>query len=345
MTDFPRVLLAANFEPGALGVSYAAAFRRIGCSVQCVEIDDPLLPRMPYTIASRAAHRLTKPVAMVLANLVLLRKGALFDPDLVLILKGNFIAPSTVSRLRRDSHAVLANFNPDSPFNPGVSSRWVVEAIPSYDLHLTWSRGLMPKVETAGAAAVRFLPFARDPDSFRPISTSESAYKAGIVFVGTASPEREEWVSALTDFDLAVWGHRWHRWASRQNHRAFWRGRAAVGADFCKATHGAAICLNLLRPQNAGEHNMRTFEIPACRGFMLTQRSRGQAEFFEEGVSMACFGDASEMREQVGRYLLDSRARQRIAEAGHEVVRPHTYDARALEVISEVKRMRSQVDV
>src|SRR5207247_9449887 len=45
------------------------------------------------------------------------------------------------------------------------------------------------------------------------------------------------------------------------------------GNELSNVTFSSTVCLNLLRSQNAGAHNMRTFEIPSMGGLMLTTRS------------------------------------------------------------------------
>ena len=64
-------------------------------------------------------------------------------------------------------------------------------------------------------------------------------------------------------------------------------GPHIYGKDIFKLMNRSAISLNILRKQNYSEHNMRTFEIPANNGLMLTTRSNEQNKFFKE--NKACF--------------------------------------------------------
>ena len=71
---------------------------------------------------------------------------------------------------------------------------------------------------------------------------------------------------------------------------------------------------------------MRTFEVPGCGGFLLTERSEEQLEFFEEGKEIACFSTPEELREKIEFYLPRDELRRKMAEAAHKkVAEGHTY--------------------
>ena len=85
---------------------------------------------------------------------------------------------------------------------------------------------------------------------------------------------------------------------------------------------------------------MRTFEVPGCGGFLLTQCSEEQCEFFEEGKEIACFSSAEELREKIEYYLSHEEERKKMAKAAYGKVKNHTYLHRAkriLEVYEELK--------
>src|SRR5207247_5410781 len=100
-----------------------------------------------------------------------------------------------------------------------------------------------------------------------------------------------------------------------------------------------------LAEANRNGHTSRTFEIPASGGFLLAQRSDGQAEFFEEGREMECFGSYEEMRDKVRWYLAHDDARERIREAGLERCRRsgYTYQERMRSVIRVAEECRERI--
>ena len=65
----------------------------------------------------------------------------------------------------------------------------------------------------------------------------------------------------------------------------------------------SAISLNILRDQNQSSHNMKSFEIPANNGLMLTTRSREQSFFFKENVCCYMYS-SKELNEKI-RFILN----------------------------------------
>lgn len=56
---------------------------------------------------------------------------------------------------------------------------------------------------------------------------------------------------------------------SNHHLRLKWNSKEVVGKNFIKACTASKIYLNLVRIQNLPSHNMRTFELPACKVFSI----------------------------------------------------------------------------
>jgi hypothetical protein len=80
---------------------------------------------------------------------------------------------------------------------------------------------------------------------------------------------------------------------------AFNYANATVPDSLTLIISSSAVCLNLLRPQNQGSHNMRTFELPAMGGLMLTCRTEEQQEFFPENESCFMYADVGELKAKI----------------------------------------------
>ena len=340
-----KMLLLGDFSNGALGLSYSRAFQKVGCEVE------PFDYKVEYEAISRLAKnrylsRLLKTYFDSILNKKLMKAVKALNPDLVFVIKGWSVFPETLREIKESSRALLFNFNPDNPFNlnRGASSNNIRNAIPIYDCYFIWGKFLIPDLMKVGARRVEYLPFACDPDLHCPVTISDEErkiYGSDVALIGTWEQEREKWLEPLADFDLAIWGNLWEKTKAGLPLKRKWKGRAAIGVEFSKVCVASKIVLNLIRKQNGDAHNMRTFEVPACRGFILTTRTKEQLEFFEEGKEIACFETPEELRMRLNQYLPDEGQRRKISAAAYEKAQAHTYSERVKTILDIYSKMRS----
>jgi spore maturation protein CgeB len=326
-----RVLILGEDAPGGLMASYARAFAELGADVKTFCLARAYAESLPV-IRTRALRRVAEPVLLSALNERVIREHASIDADFVLVLKGHRLSAATVDRLREAASAPIVNFYPDDPFSRERSNRlaYGTAVLAAYDACFTFARHLMPEYERAGAQAVHYLPFARDPELHTPV-TSSSARDFDVVFVGNLDEERVRCLDALASrYRVGVFGERTSVSVPRRSAlaRATF-GPAAYGANLARTLARGAISLNVMRPQNALSHNMRSFESPACGAFTLSQRTPELTALFAEGEEIACFGTREELIESVARWLADASRRARVAHAGFQRVRDDTYARRA----------------
>ena len=94
------------------------------------------------------------------------------------------------------------------------------------------------------------------------------------------------------------------------------------------------ISLNILRDQNKDSHNMRTFEIPAMNGLMLTTRSKEQNEFFPENKACYMYKDKKELINKIEYILQNKKEANRVRVAGNLISKKHSYLSRAKYLLS-----------
>jgi len=267
-----------------------------------------------------------------------------FAPDMVFILKGESISPKILEKIRRKG-IILFNWNPDNPFNMATSTKEYLKSIPIYDCHFTWGRFLIERLLDEGARRVEYLPFAFDPEFHFPDQSPKEAPISSVydvIFIGTWDREREEVLEKISDYNLAIWGNNWHSVRKNSPLRKCWMGSAKYGPQMAKIVSSAKIVLNLVRKQNRPAHNMRTFEIPACRGFMLATDTPEQKEFLAEGREAVYFTDISDLREKIDYYLRNSEEREKIAKAGYQKVQKETYLKRMEKVIQVLEEIENK---
>ncbi|MCM8791833.1 MAG: glycosyltransferase [Candidatus Omnitrophica bacterium] len=323
-----KILIVGEFLPFRIEIFYRYYFNLLGCKV--------------FTFHTGIIPKILELPWQFIINRQLLKKIRLIKPELILVIKGYFLYPDTILKIKELIKMPIFCFNPDDPFNifyPGSSNENIIRAIPYYDCYFTFNRNLLEKIKKGGVRRVEYLPFAFDPQLHHPIEVTEEEkgyYGNDVVFIGNWSIEREGYLKELKRFDLAIWGENyWKRLCKDKDLKKRWRKKAVYGTEQSKVLNSSKISLNILRAQNKGSHNMRTFELPACGAFVVSERSPEIEEFFKEDEEIVLFSSPDELKEKIGYYLHNEEKRKRIAEAGFRrcIESNYTYQRRAERIL------------
>jgi len=100
-------------------------------------------------------------------------------------------------------------------------------------------------------------------------------------------------------------------------------------ADLPRFYPMSRVSLNCTSRQMKGAVNQRVFDVPACGGFVLTDRREQLAQLFEPGREVIVYDTPQDIAELVERYLRDDQARERISLAARaRILAGHTYEHR-----------------
>jgi spore maturation protein CgeB len=269
-----------------------------------------------------------------------------FQPTLLLVTKGLFVSPNILDTIKRSTGAVLINYATDDPFNCKASSRELVRAIPMYDIYLCTKTAIMEDVRAMGCPHVSFVPFGYDPELHFPEASQTireaEKYRSDVVFIGGADEDRypffEALIEAIPTVDLRLYGGYWER---NPRLKAYASGYVS-GREYRLAMSGAKIAPCLVRRANRDGHVMRSFEIPACRTFMLSERTKEHALLFTEGEDVDCFSTPRELAEKVRYYLRHEDERLRMAESAYKKVTSgsNTYKDRLMQIVRSASHLR-----
>jgi hypothetical protein len=296
----------------------------------------PLVRKVAYRLLGR------RPLSYWRFNRDILAAAQDLRAEMVIITGGAPVAGSTLRQLKEQIGAVLVNYATDDPFNRAAWPRRVRANIPFYDLYVCTKRAVMDDVRAAGCRQVAFVPFGYEPclhfpDKFGSAEEFER-FSSDVVFVGGGDPDRypyfEALVRAIPNLSLQLYGLCWDR---NRTLARYHRGHA-LGRDFRLALRGTKIAPCLVRRANRDGHVMRTFEVPACRAFMLAERTTEHQEFFREGEEVGYFSSPAELVEKVQYFLNHDYERQRMAEAAYRKVMTgnHTYAHRVQQILEMV---------
>jgi len=298
-------------------------------------LKDMAKSHLPPTLqkALRVGVNLVKRAQSVLMNRRLIAAARAFQPDAMVILKGETIAWETLVTLRT-LKIPLVSWWVDDPFRFPM---WL-RHFELFDMVYTFDKECVANLKERGVKHVMYLPCACDQTTFYPQSLDPSDYpllNCTVGFVAVYYPERGALLSQMKGLDVGLWGSGWEAAPELDEFPSgTWRGLRIRAADAAKIYNLAKICPNVHHSQTRlGGINTRTFEILAAGGFELVDQVPGLAEHFEVGREIVAYASPAEFRELTEYYLSHPSERAAIAERGRSRVRrDHTYEKR-LEVI------------
>jgi len=223
-----------------------------------------------------------------------------------------------------------------------------LECLALYDRILTTkSFGPRDLRDQGIAAPSEFVPDAYDPDMERVVQPQETDLEimgCDVGFIGTWTPKKERYLRSVVeqapDLHVRVWGNQWAgRMSSLGRLARVVEGRPVAGDLYALAIACTKINMAILTEIRSGASSgdlttSRTFEIPACRGFMLHERTNEVLSFFEEGTEIACFGAEGEMLDKVRYYLKHDAEREKMRRAAYErCISDYSVDGLAARII------------
>lgn len=361
-----RILLAGRFPRISLESSYFRAFKKLGQRVEKFDLEES------YQKISRLFDKIFWKKIAQKRDQKFIQKAQEFKPDFILIFKGRRLSPETLKVLKEKlPETMLFNFNPDGVFSPFSSSVYIRQSVPFYDCLFTPRDIFFDKLYKLGAKKIVWLPYGYDPELHYPIRLSpqeKEKFQCEISFIGRWAPEqRVKWLKAIVQkgWNLKIWGNAWENlWPMKPLFRinqlfgkdlpksliglgtSFHKtiqGSPVYGKDFAKAVGGSKINLGFLRHHDKDFHTMRTFEIPACGGFFLGERTPHHQEFFKEGEEAEFFESTQELLEKIKYYLKHEKKRKAIAQAGYQRLKksPYAYQDRARQILKIFKKLKT----
>lgn len=338
----PRILFLGENWYGSCARACCYALRRLGCDVMDVD-GQTFFPQLKR-LSSRALVRLARSRLTLEYNDWILETASAFRPDILLAFKGAHVAARTLQILRPRGIS-LYNYYPDT--TAFAYGSLLPESLPEYDCVFYTKRFWFQ--DTARRIKIRDVVLLRhgyDSVLHRPLILEPRdirQFDADVSLIANYTPYKENILKALVavmpDVDLKIWGSAWKGRCPAPSLKKYIQGHILLGESYAKAITATRINLGIMGgvfrgASQADETTTRSFEIPACGGFMLHERTPSILEIYEEGKEIACFGSAQELAEKITHYLAHPAEREAIAAAGHaRCVPAYSYDHRMQEIL------------
>lgn len=337
----PAMLFAGDVSSYSTGVGLVSGFRALGWDVaEASMLESSIRSAMP---ALRLAARIVNPLAAHSFNREILAMAERTGPQVMLTTKGTAIRPETVRTLKKNG-VFTVNFYPDYKFEYHGFDETMFD---EYDLVVTTKSFQVDYLRRRlGNDRVAMVHHGYVPDVHRRRVPSGTVpkYLWDICFIGNASPPKLAWLEpvalALGDRRMIVIGHRWATLAAGTAVEPHVFGAFLGGDQFARAIEHSRV--NIAVHHGAGGAqgwedlvSTRSFEIPACGGFMLHIDNPEIRTLFEPGREIDVFATPSELIAKIDYYLANDSVREAIADAGHaRAVPAYSLHTRAAELLA-----------
>jgi spore maturation protein CgeB len=336
-----RILILGAFNSGALENFYLNGFRQQDMECEAFDISSAYYKAFQKNTLNKIINKIAPHLFLVGTNRELVKfcKGKMFD--VILVFKGHTLFTATLESLKKSTR-LLCSYNPDHPFKyftPGSGNDLVRKGFSHYHLHFSYARSIVKTIREQYQQEGFWIPFGYDPAlaaGNKEISDQQGNY---LLFYGAYDAERAALLESLKGVPLKIYGDQhWQSMTSRYNHvlQSF-KGIKLYGDDLARENQQALGVVNILRTQNLveGSHNMRTFEVPAYGGLLISNYTEEQAEFFEPGKEALYYRSASELPAMVSELRKSSTLSLQLKKGAQRrcLAEQYSYTDRAREMV------------
>ena len=351
-----RILLVGEFAWHWYQEACADALEKLGCEVHRFGWLERFKRWIPgksepeyHSLATRIQYRALAGPLVARINRELVETAERLEPDVVWFYGAQLVFPRTVrtlrSRLPRAVLAQYANDNPFSPRNPASMWRHFIGCIPLMHAHFAYRIQNLADLHAHGAPRPHLLRSYFLPEIDRPIRAEEidPRFRVDVVFAGHFEDDgRIEMMEAIcrAGYSLNLFGGGWNaarpRLAPDSPLHVLYPIAPVVGDEYVQAIGGAKVALCFLSRLNEDTYTRRSFQIPAMRTAMLSERTVDLESLFVDGEEALFFSTTDELLDRLRLLVNDDSLRRRIADGGHARVYRDGHDV--------VSRMKTFLD-
>ncbi len=201
------------------------------------------------------------------------------------------------------------------------SSRWASK----FTWVTTTDTGALTKYHTRGIDNVIRSQWGVNHRLYRPLG---QVHRYDVTFIGQPHGDRRAVLKQLekTGIRVECWGYGWSRGKVSTRQAVEIINASALNLDLSKAIAGGI-------DQIKG----RDFEVPACRGLLITGQTPGLSEYFTPGTDVLTYDGLQDLQGKI-RWALDHpQEAEKVRGAGYQrVLREHTYEKRFTDIFRTI---------
>lgn len=249
--------------------------------------------------------------------------------DIAWIDKGVFIRPELVERIRSKCQ-ILIHYTPDPAFLFHKST-FFDKSIQLYDYLITTKSFELDYYRDRGAKNIIFSTQGFDPKMHKP--SHEFHQKTGISFLGHREDNREVFLTKILEkkLPLVLAGRGWKKFAFRHRTNKYLQflGEGVYGTAYAYTISGTLMSIGFLSKWIPELHTTRTFEIPACRTALLTERNGEIRSFLKEDEAVF-YDDEYEFIAKIEMYFKKLTDLEKVTESGYNRIISGGYDYKTI---------------
>jgi spore maturation protein CgeB len=277
-----------------------------------------------------------------------------YEVNAVVVVTGTLFPPQRADILRKLGIPVVC-YGTEAPYFLDVEKVLASH----YDYWFTQERTAVTELQRAMPNHHAFyLPMAYNPERHRPAPVNPDM-GADVVFVGGGYPERKQLFDTAdwTGIDLVKLGTLWdvdipairaQNLMPGESSKNIDLGKNAIENTETSAWHRSAkIALNMHRQMTyiecdrpiarAESIGPRAYEVPAVGGFLLSDDERPELiDVYGDSAATFKAWDAADLERQVRYWLSHDDEREARQRAQFEAVQPHTWTARAIQILETI---------
>ncbi|MBI1923411.1 glycosyltransferase [Candidatus Poribacteria bacterium] len=302
------------------------AMKELGHEIVEIDTEPAKIRSQRQRLLPRVVRRLGYPLDPAHTNESIIYACQTETFDVIWIDKGITVKRAILSKVKEiQPDACLVHYNTDDIMYKKSTFSYYLKSLDLYDVHFTTNKYNRKELENLGAKHVYHTELCYDPPLHRPMELSEEEmlrFSADVGFIGHWEPTTEKMILSLINsnagLNLKVWGENWHKARRKEGLKSYVQFKSVWGENYAKAISATKINLCFLSKWNRNTTAARSFEIPACGGFLLAERTEEHTAYYEEGKEADFFSTPEELGDKVKFYIVHDDLRESIAQKGRE---------------------------
>lgn len=327
-----KILIVGSNEKFTLEKMYSRAFKKLKHKVRIYHTENTIKSRYDSFIDKYFSFTSNFYIRKRFISFISKNKNKY---DLIIIIKGLYIKKKFILNIKKITpKSKIINIYPDDPLNENIkniSNKNVIECIELFDFFCHWSERIIKRIKRLKPKSkLLYLPFGYDEFLHKKYKnfSDYKKYKNVVNFVGSYDDKRFKILKSLKYKNLLIAGSNWKNIDSMK--------RPIFQKELSTIISNSLVSINILRDQNKSSHNMRTFEIPAMGGLMLTTRSKEQNFFFRENKECLMFSSEKELQNKIDYIIKNKKRIKELKDNAYFKSSKHSYTNRAIYLMKKI---------